>query len=157
MKQILKLSLFSLGLMVVVAMTGCEEAKKAADGMKDKAGELADGVKDKVGEMANVDFGSFDMKGLQEKLDGIKTGFQDVTAENVDGLTSKISGLTSSFGDLGIDKLPGPAKTAVMAAVNKFKEAIAKAMEGISDDSLLAKLKPVVESLMEKVNSMSGE
>ena len=140
MKKLTQFSLLLLALMV--AFTGCDAAKEAANDAKDKAAD-----------MANIDFGDFDMKGLQEKFTGITDGFKDVTAGNVDGLTSKISDLSGSMDSMGLDKLTGPAKTAVGGVISKFADAIKSAMDGISDEGILGKLKPVVEALMEKINA----
>ena len=140
MKKFTQFSLLLLGLMV--AMAGCDAAKEAANDAKDKATD-----------MANIDFGDFDMKGLQAKLDGITDGFKGVASDNVDGLTSKITDLTGSLEGLGIDNLPGPAKAFAVGALNKFGDAIKTALEGISDEGILGKLKPVVEALMEKIGA----
>lgn len=144
MKTLTQISFLLLALMVV--SVGCDAAKEAAQGAADKA-------KDQVADMANIDFGDFDMKGVQEKFTGITDGFKDVTAENVDGLTSKISDLSGSMDSMGIDKLTGPAKTFVGGAIAKFGDAIKTAMESISDEGILGKLKPVVKALMEKINA----
>lgn len=141
MKQLSQFSLLILGLAVI--FTGCDQAQQAAQ-------DVAEQAKDKV---ADIDFGDFDMTGLQEKFTGITDGFKNVAADNVEGLTSKITDLTGSLEGLGIDKLPGPAKTAVTAAISKFSDTIKSAMEGISDEGILSKLKPVVEALMEKVKA----
>lgn len=140
-------SLFLMGMMV--AFTGCDAAKDTVDQAKDAGADMVDSAKD----MANIDFGDFDMKGLQSQLSGITDGFKDVTAENVDGLTSKISDLGGSIGDMGIGDLTGPAKSFVDTAISKFMDAIKGAMDGITDDGILSKLKPVVDQLMEKLNS----
>lgn len=140
MKRLSQTTLLLLALMV--ALTGCDAAKDAADKTKDAAAD-----------MANIDFGDFDMTAMKDKLAGITEGFKDVTADNVDGLTSKISGLTGSLDDMGIDKLTGPAKTAVTSAMSTFVESVKSAMAGISDEGILGKLKPVVEALMEKVKA----
>jgi glucose dehydrogenase len=141
MKKLTQISCLLLAAMF--AFAGCDAAKKAATDAKDKAGE-----------MANVDFGDFDMDGLKGKFTDITSGLKDVTADNVDGLTSKISDLSGSMDDMKLDKLPGAAKTAVTTAISKFGDTVKAAMENISDDSILAKLKPVVETLMEKINAM---
>lgn len=123
-----------------VALIGCNGAQDAIDGAKD---------------MANIDFGDFDMDGLKDKMASVTSGLKDVTADNVDGVTEKISGLSSTLGSMDFSKLSGPAKTAVNTALNKFVDTIKSAMDNISDDSVLAKLKPVVEPLMEKIKSMT--
>jgi hypothetical protein len=146
MNKLTLTSLFLMGLMV--AFIGCDAAKDTVDQAKDAGAGMVDSAKD----MANIDFGDFDMKGLQGKLSGITDGFKDVTAENVDGLTSKISDLGGSIDGMGIGDLTGPAKTFVHTAISKFVDVIKGAMDGISDDGILAKLKPVVDSLMEKLN-----
>jgi len=147
MKKLTQISLLLATLMV--ALTGCDAAKEAAEMAKDKAGDMAGGMAD----LANIDFGDFDVKGLQEKFTGITDGFKDVTAENVDGLTSKITDLSGAMDSMGIDSLPAPAKTAVTGLASKFGEAVTKAMSGISDEGILGKIKPVVEGLMEKINA----
>lgn len=143
MKKLTQISVMLLGLMVIFA--GCDAAKDAAKGAADKAGD-----------MANVDFGDFDMDGLNEKFKGITEGFKNVSADNVDGLTSKISGLSTAMDGMGLDKLTGPAKTAVSTAISTFAGAVKTAMEGISDEGILGKLKPVVEALMEKINAFTA-
>lgn len=135
-----KLASISMLLALAVAFIGCDKAK-----------EVAEDVKNKAADAANVDFGDFDFDGLKEKLGGITEGFSGVSADNVDGLTSKITEFTGSLEGMGIGKLEGAAKTAVTTLLSGATETIKKAMEGISDDSILAKLKPVVETLMEKL------
>lgn len=140
-----------LGLMV--AMSGCDAAKKKAEDAKKAADDKVAEAKDKVGDLANIDFGDFDIKGMQEKFAGITDGFKDVSADNVDGLTSKISDLTGALDGMGIGNLEGISKTAVAGIITKFVDAIKGAMGGISDEGIMAKLKPVVDPLMEKLNS----
>ncbi len=147
MNKLTQTSLLLLGLMV--ALAGCDAAKDTVDQAKDAGAGMVEGAKD----MANVDFGDFDMKGLQEQFTGITNGFKDVSADNVDGLTTKLSDLGGSIDGMGIGNLKGVAKTAADTAISKFADAIKSAMGGISDDSILAKLKPVVDSLMEKLNA----
>ena len=146
MKQLTQIGLMLLAL--TFAFAGCDAAKDMAkDGMdkaKDGMGDMAD--------MANIDFGDFDMKGTQEKFTGITDGFKDVTADNVDGLTSKITDLSGSMDGMGLDKLPGPAKTAFGTVATKFADTVKSAMGGISDEGILGKLKPAVDGLMEKLN-----
>ena len=142
MKKLTQISLMLLAM--VVAITGCDAAKEAANEAKNKAAD-----------MANIDFGDFDMSGVQEKFTGITDGFKDVTAENVDGLTSKISDLSGSMDGMGIDKLTGPAKTAVGGVISKFAETIKSAMGGITDEGILSKLKPAVDALMEKISAFT--
>lgn len=140
MKKMTQICVTLLGLIVVFA--GCDAAKEAAKNAADQAVD-----------MSSIDFGGFDMAGLQEKFTGVTDGFKDVTAENVDGLTSKVTELSGSIDEMGIDKLTGPAKTAASGVVSKFTAAVTAAMEGISDEGILAKLKPVVEGLLEKLKA----
>ncbi len=140
MKKLTQIGMLMLGLMV--AFAGCDAAKKAADDAKDKMADMAD-----------IDFGDFDMKGLQGKFDGITDGFKDVNADNVDGLTSKISDLSGSIDGMGVDKLTGPAKGFVGKAMSTFSGVVEKAMGGISDEGILSKLKPAVDGLMSKLNA----
>ena len=167
MKKFTLTSLLVSGL--TIALIGCDAAQETVEQAKDTAKDTAGQAQDAGGmllekgkkagsdmvesakDLANIDFGDFDMKGLTEQLTGITDGFKDISAENIDGLTSKISDFTGSVGDMGIGDLTGPAKTAVDAAIAKFIDAIKGAMEGISDDSILSKLKPVVDQLMEKL------
>jgi hypothetical protein len=142
MKKLTQISLLLLAMMV--AFTGCDAAKKAASDAGDKAAD-----------MANVDMGDFDLDGLKGKFTGITDGFKDVTADNVDGLTSKISELSGSMDGMGIDKLPAAAKGVVGGVISKFGDTIKAAMEGISDEGILGKLKPVVDALMEKINALT--
>jgi hypothetical protein len=143
MKKLTQISLLLLAMMV--AFTGCDAAKKAASDAGDKAAD-----------MANVEgLGDFDLDGLKDKFTGITDGFKDVTADNVDGLTSKISDLSGSMDGMGIDKLPTAAKGVVGGVISKFGDTIKAAMEGISDEGILGKLKPVVDALMEKINALT--
>ena len=129
-------------LVMIVAFAGCDAAQDAANKAKDKAGE-----------MANIDFGSFDKDALKEKLTGVTDGLKGVTEDNVDGLKSKITDLSGSMDEMGIDKLPAPAKTFVAGMLSKFGDSVKSAMSGITNDGILAKLKPVVDGLMEKINA----
>ncbi len=151
MKKLTQVSMLFLGLMVVFA--GCDAAQDAASNATNAASDAVSEAKDKAMDLANVDFGDFDMKGLQGKFTGIADGFKDVTADNVDGLTSKISDLSGSLDGMGIDKLTGPAKTAAGTVMSKFGDTIKAALGGISDEGILGKLKPVVDALMEKLNA----
>lgn len=147
MKHLIQTSILFLGFMVVFA--GCDSAQEAVDQVQESGDGLMDGVKD----MANIDFGDFDMKGMKDKFAGITDGFKDVSADNVDGLTSKISEFSSSIDGMGIGNLTGPAKTAVSGLIAKFVDTIKNSMGGITDEDILSKLKPVVDSLMEKLNA----
>ena len=140
MKKLTQISVLLLGLMVVFA--GC-----------DAATEMANKAKDSAADMAGIDFGSFDMAGLQEKFTGVTDGLKDVSAENVDGLTSKMSELGDSVEGMGVADLPAPAKAAAGGVVATFKTAVTTAMESISDEGVLGKLKPAVEGLMEKLSA----
>lgn len=140
MKNLTLTSLFLAALMV--AFVGCDAAQEAANEAKDKAAD-----------MAGMDFGDFDLEGAKEKFAAITDGFKNVTSDNVDGLSAKISELSSSMDSMGLDSLTGPAKTAVSGVISKFADGIKSAMEGISDEGILGKLKPVVEGLMEKINA----
>lgn len=148
MTKLMQTSLLLLGLMI--AFTGCDAAKETAKQAKDAGSGMVEDAKD----MANIDFGDFDMKGMQEKLAGITTGFKDVSADNVGGLTSKLSDFGGSIESLGIGNLTGPAKAAVTGVIAKFVETIKSAMSGITDEGILSKLKPAVDQLMEKINAM---
>ena len=139
MKLLSTTGLMLVALMVVFA--GCDAAK-----------DMASKAKDGMGDMANMDFGDFDMASMKEKLTGITSGLQDVNAENVDGLTSQIEDVSGSLDDVDTEALPAPAKTFVSGMLTKFKDSVQTAMDGISDDSLLSKLKPAVDGLMEKIN-----
>jgi hypothetical protein len=147
MKKLTQISLLLLGL--IVSFAGCDAAKDTADQAKDAGAGMVDSAKD----LANIDFGDFDIKGLQEKFAGITAGFKDVSADNVGGLTSKLSDLGGSLDSLGIGNLTGPAKTAVNGVISTFVDAIKSAMDGISDEGILSKLKPAVDSLMKKLDA----
>ena len=163
MKKFTLTCMFFSGLSI--ALIGCDAAQETVEQAKDTAGQAQDAgglmlekgkkagadMVESAKDLANIDFGDFDMKGLTEQLAGITDGFKDITAENIDGLTSKISDFSGSVEGMGIGDLTGPAKTAVDAAIAKFIDAVKGAMEGISDESLLSKLKPVVDQLMEKL------
>lgn len=141
------LSLTSLLLVALLfVFTGCDTAKEAAK-------DATAAAKDKVADLADIDFGDFDMKGMQEKLTGITDGFKDISADSVDGLTSKITDFSGALDGMGIDKLAGPAKAAVAGVIAKFVETIKSAMGGITDEGIMSKLKPVVDTLMEKVSA----
>ena len=136
-----------LSLLLVVglfAMAGCEGAKEKLEDAKKAGADAAEKAKD----MAN-----FDLKGLTDKFSAITGGFKDLSGDNVDGLTSKITDLTGSIDGMGIDKLSGVAKTGAMEAIKGFIETVKKAMEGVTDEGILSKLKPVIGPLMEKLNA----
>ena len=140
MKNLSRIALLLLTFTVVFA--GCDAAKEAANKAKDG-----------VGGMAGMDFGGFDMNAMKEKLTGIKDGFKDVTPENADGLAEDINDVSGDLEEVDAEKLPAPAKTAVSGMLTKFSDTVQTAMDGISDESILAKLKPAVEGLMEKINA----
>ena len=106
-------------------------------------------------DLTNMDFGDFDMSGMQEKFTGITDGFQNVTAESAQGLAGKITDLTGSIDGMGLDNLTGPAKSAAGGVIGKFVETIQGALGGISDDGIMGMLKPAVESLIEKLNAFT--
>ena len=149
------------------AENAADMAGKAADGVAgavsnagDMAGKAADGVtgalSDAAGsmtDMANIDFGGFDMSGLQSKFTGITDGFQNVTSENASGLATKITDLTGSIDGLGLDKLTGPAQAASQGAIGKFIESITGALGGIGDGGIMGVLKPAVDALIEKLSA----
>ena len=140
MKNLSQIGLLLLAMMV--AFTGCDAAKDAANKAKDG-----------VGDMAGMDLGGFDMAAMKDKLAGIKDKFSNVTEENVDGLTSDLNDVSGDLEEVDAEKLPAPAKTAISGMLTKFKDTVQTAMDGISDESILAKLKPSVEGLMEKINA----
>ena len=148
MKILTQTSLLLLGL--IFAFAGCEEAKESMEQAKEAGAGMVEDVKD----MANIDFGDFDIKGLQEQFAGITEGFKDISADSVDGLTSKLSELGSSIDGMGIGDLTGPAKTAVEGLISKFVEAVRTAMDGISEENILSQLKPAVDALMEKLKAV---
>ena len=147
MKKLTRLGLLLMGL--VIAVAGCDKATENVEKAKDAGTNMVEGAMD----LANIDFGDFDFKGLQEKFAGITDGFKDVSADNVDGLVSKLTDLGGSLEGMGIGDLQGTAKTAVEGVITKFIDAVKSAMEGVSDDSILSKLKPAVDGLMEKLNA----
>ena len=142
MKNLSQIGLLLLALMVVFA--GCDAAKEAANKAKDGVGGM---------EMPNIEIPGFDMSAMKEKLAGITSGLKDVNAENVDGLTSDISDVSGDLEKVDAEALPAPAKTAISGMLTKFSDTVQTAMDGISDDSILAKLKPAVDGLMEKINA----
>ena len=149
------------------AENAADMAGKAADGVAgavsnagDMAGKAADGVtgalSDAAGsmtDMANIDFGGFDISGLQSKFTGITDGFQNVTSENASGLATKITDLTGSIDGLGLDKLTGPAQAASQGVIGKFIESITGALGGIGDGGIMGVLKPAVDALIEKLSA----
>ena len=53
---------------MMVGVTGCDEAKKGMDEVKDATSKAASDVSSEVGK---INFGDFDMKSIQGKLSGI--------------------------------------------------------------------------------------
>ena len=103
-----------------------------------------------VAAMGDIDFGNFDMQGLQTQFTGITDAFKNgVTMDNAGALATKIQDLTGSISDMGIGNLEGAAKDSVFGAIGTFKDTITKAMEGISNQGILDLLQPIVEKLME--------
>ena len=146
--------LSGIGVLVValmVSMVGCDEVKKGAEEVKDAASKAGDKVSS---EIDKIDFGDFDMKGIQEKLTGVADGLKDVSADTVDSLTAKISELTKSLENSDFGKMSATAKTAAKAAMSKFGDTVKGAMNNISDDEVVQKLKASIDPLMEKIKNM---
>ena len=146
MRNLTQISLLLMAMMV--ALTGCDAAKDAASGMADKAGGLGD-----MADMANMDFGSFDMAGMKEKIAGVTEGFSNVNEENADELAEKVTELDGAVGAVDTESLPAPAKTAISGVMTKLADTIQTSMDGISDEGIMGKLKPVVEPLLEKLKT----
>jgi hypothetical protein len=100
-----------------------------------------------------VDFGEFDIKGLQEKFTGITDGLNNVSTDSAEGLVGKITELTGSIDSMGIDKLTGPAKSAAGGVIGSFIETVQSSLDSMTDDGLLSMLKPVVNALVEKLDT----
>jgi len=140
-----------LGLAFMVSMVGCDEVKKGAEEVKDAASKAGEQVSSEVGK---IDFGDFDMKGIQDKLAGVTDGLKNVSADTVDDVTAKISELTKSLENSDFGKMTGTAKTAVKTAMSKFGDGVKSAMDSISDDAVVQKLKAAIDPLMEKIKNM---
>ncbi len=147
MKKLAHMGLLLLGLMITFA--GCDAAKDKVDKAKDAGKGMVDSSKD----LAKIDFGDFDLKGMQDKFAGITDGFKNVSADNVSSLTTKLSDLSGAIDGMGIGKLPGPAKAAVQTMISKFADTIKSELGGITDEGILSRLKPVVDALMVKLNA----
>ena len=146
--------LSGIGVLVValmVSMVGCDEVKKGADEVKDAASKAGDKVSSEIGK---IDFGDFDMKGIQEKLTGVTDGLKNVSADTVDSVTAKIGELTKSLENSDFGKMSASAKAAVKTAMSKFGDTVKGAMDNISDDAVVQKLKASIDPLMEKIKNM---
>jgi hypothetical protein len=141
-----------IGLLAWLAYTYL--AKPTGDAAGKAAGKIGTGIAAGSKAVGDVDFGDFDMAGLTAQFTGITQGLKDVTTDNVSPLADKISGLTKSLGEMGFDKLAGPAKTAVTTAISGFTESVENQLAGISDAGILAILKPVIDALMQKIKSL---
>jgi uncharacterized protein YjbJ (UPF0337 family) len=135
----------------MVSVTGCDEAKKGMDEVKDATSKAASDVSSEVGK---INFGDFDMKSIQGKLSGITDGLKNVSSDTVDDVSAKISELTKSLDNSDLGKMSDTAKAAVKTAMSKFGESVKGAMGKISDDSVTQKLKAAIDPLMEKIKNM---
>lgn len=106
-----------------------------------------------------TDFGSFGasgLKGLNDRLTGITEGLKGVNAENLPALTDKITGLTNVVDNMGLADLPESGKGIVGTMIGKFVDTVKAAVDGISDEGILGKLKPAVDALIDKLHSAIG-
>lgn len=104
-------------------------------------------------DLSDIDFGDFDMGGLKDKFAGITDGFKNVTADNADDLATKIKDLTGSVDSMGFDALTGPAKKAAGGVVGAFIDQINAAVDKISDDGIMGLIKPLVKTLVAKLEN----
>ncbi len=103
---------------------------------------------------SHIDFGDFNVTGLQRQLNAITDGFKKLNADNAVGLAEKITGLATSIDEMSFGQLNGPAKAAVATSMNEFKSSIEGPMHGIEDERTLRIVKLVTELLIEKINSL---
>lgn len=112
-------------------------------------------------EMGSLDFGSIpgvDSLGasgtkLTESMSGITSGLKDVSDEaGAENLAEKITGFTGQIDGMGLGNLEGTAKTAASGMIGRFVEAI-KGMIGGKSESVQGILKPVIDTLMEKLSA----
>ena len=136
---------------MMVGVTGCDEAKKGMDEVKDATSKAASDVSSEVGK---INFGDFDMKSIKGKLSGITDGLKNVSSDTVDDVSAKISELTKSLDNSDFGKMSDTAKAAVKTAMSKFGDSVKGAMDKISDDSVTQKLKAAIDPLMEKIKNM---
>lgn len=116
-------------------------------------------------EIPGMDFGSIPgIDELGETGTKLTTGFADIAAGIKDvsdeagatKLADKITGFTGDFDALGLDKLEGTSKAAASGIVSNAVEAI-KTMLGDKSEDIRGILKPVIDTLMEKLKPFIGE
>ena len=142
MKKLTQLTLLLLAM--VVAFAGCDAAKDAASNAANSAGDLAD-----------MEFGGVKASDLKEKIAGITKGFTNVSEENADELKEKISEFDGTIGEIKVDELSAPAKTAATGMMSGFASSLEGLMEKVPAP-IKEKLEPVVAPLMEKLKAFGG-
>ena len=86
----------------------------------------------------------------------IALGLKDVTDEaGATSLAEKITGFTGEIDGIGLDQLEGNALNVRKSMVTKFIEAVQNMLSGKSD-GVQGILKPVIDTLMEKLSPFSG-
>lgn len=90
---------------------------------------------------------------LTEGMSGIQSALRDVTDDaGASTLAEKITGFTGQLDGFGLDSLEGPAKTTASTLIGKFVD-IVKGLIGGKSESVQGILKPVVDTLMEKLSA----
>lgn len=123
------LPLFVLWLVAWLAYTYLLPTTKNAGDETLNQGETA--VTGLIGD-TQIDFGDFNITGLQRQLNAITDGFKKLTADNAVGLAEKITGLATSMDEMSFDQLTGPAKAAVATMLTGFKSSIEGSLNGIA-------------------------
>lgn len=142
------------------------------DAIKDGAGSVGDSIGDKVsGAMGSMEIPGFDASQfnlgalgeagpkLTSGISEINSGFQNVISEKseaaANGLAGTINGFKDSLGDLNIGEMAAPAKTAATGMLGSLTTTIESLMDKVPE-SLQSIVRPAVEGLIEKINSIAG-
>ena len=123
-------------------------AESSVDGDSQGSGIVA------MPDLSDIDFGDLDVNGLQEKFSGITDELKDVSSDSIEGLVEKIKELTGSIDSMNFDQLTGVAKSTATSLIEEFIKTIENSLSGIKNDGLMATIQPVVDTLLEKLNSL---
>jgi len=158
--------LLPLGLLAIAAMWGIPKLMNmnSMEGTPVSKGEINAPAIPGMPDLPEMDFGSIPgLDALGETGSTLTSGLKDLTSglqgvtdvEGAKGFAEKITGFTGSLDGMGLDKLDGVAKTATTTIFEKFMGTIKDMLAGKSE-GIQGILKPVIETLMEKLTSFGG-
>jgi len=155
--------LVPVGLLAVAAMWGIPKLIEM-NSTASSGGQLDNVTAKPIPGVSGIDFSSipgFDALGetgtkLTSGLNDLTSGLEGVADEaGAKSYAEKITGFTGSIDGMGLDKLDGVAKTATSTILGKFIETI-KGLLASKSDGIQGILKPVIDTLMEKLSPFGG-